>query len=344
MVLIDKMMMDDNHNDSTGSNTSSGGWDTKMDENHTDTSSPTSSGGRDMSAIVDMLSDDLLSEVLSFLPSGSFLPMAHVCKAFGRGWLLLEDKETEKQWQKCRHNIIPGHNDNHNKVLRVEHKRIVSTNPFKVGQLYLYDWSHPCYYFDNKVDVDVPSQTGTLNIQLLAYFIRQRWLLQYRSLRRRKLMTKILIMAAQRGDIPGMHYMLFELEPLELRDRLQSHYTWNHREAAAAEAEGNRNIGNVTQATQELCLQMAAAGQLQALHWLLTKALQVTWRNDRDAQAVHEEAVENDHSHVAQYMLLTMTANFTPSQTQKQAAHAQLQSIMNGHGRESFTTNTMEKR
>jgi len=246
--------------------------------------------------LISVLNDDLLCEVLSYSPSGCFFPNAQVCRSFYRCWLKLKNGDAQS--------VKRGENLNHDNSISFK------TNPFQIGQLYMIDWN-----LTNPNTPQLCDEPSALRISLLKHFISEGWLTQSRSLRRRKLLSKLLIQAARRGDIIGMEFLLFHLEPKELSDRLLCYYK---RE------KGRKDI---PEPAQELCLEMAAAGRLHALHWFIS-TLDLTWAERNQSAAVVLEASQNDYHHIADYVLWATDAKINHSPMIRHASLAKLQSLL----------------
>jgi len=182
--------------------------------------------------------------ILTHLPHHSFLPIAHVSRRFHSTWI--EMKHTEA----IQSSPIQNSEDD------AEYR----TNPMSIGNLFNSSW----HAFS-------PMKTNSLNTNLLQYYVENGY-------NNPRLLKKVMLSTASRGDIQGMHFIVMNKYCL-LDD-------------------------------EHICTMAGAAGQLEALKWLrgdlehefcLTidgVKVKCPW----DPTELHREAAENSHDDCVEYV------------------------------------------
>ena len=247
---------------------------------------------------MDSLPDSVLRDILSFLPSKTFLPTCHVSKTFRRVWLSEDASHDDNRKLSAQQlaDISPDRNDRklppvvRNSSMSAAGLRAVwagteSTQAcgydtcrnnadgcsFQCGKTNDENITTPAPPRDKRLTS--PLQIGnlfkypwnkparkSLNAALLQYYVENGWI-QEGSCRMKRVMTG----AAARGDIDGMEF-IFDNDLYEQTDL-------------------------------EICTVAAAAGQLEALKWL-REVRNHPW----DPTEVHRESSENLHDDVMDYV------------------------------------------
>mmetsp|Transcript_10987 Transcript_10987/g.12563 ORF Transcript_10987/g.12563 Transcript_10987/m.12563 type:complete len:211 (+) Transcript_10987:234-866(+) len=112
--------------------------------------------------------DELLSQIISFLPKKSFLPVSNVSKQFHRSWFIsdMRHPEYENNYSFC-----------------------CQTDPLQLGSLYDVHWNASL------------SRQKTLRAPLLSYFVSCGWT-------KSSSFNRLMLEAASRGDVTGMQFMI----------------------------------------------------------------------------------------------------------------------------------------
>lgn len=232
--------------------------------------------------IQDQVPDVVLIQVLSYLPTQSYLPICHVSKQFHHVYL-----ELKRQIKLS--NASSGTSAN----------SIYETNPFAIGNLFQYSW---CDCDPNQNDTSLKKQ-NQLNLKLLSYYVMNGFGggsthktaattaitasgdKGMKGKQDKQALRKVMLQTASRGDIDGMWFMA-QKGFYELND-------------------------------EEICTTAGAAGQLDALMWLRgdkKKAVKSKENDNKDNHEknavvcpwdpteVHREAAENSHDHIIEYV------------------------------------------
>jgi hypothetical protein len=247
--------------------------------------------------------DVALSNILSYITPQSFLPICHVSKRFRLVWIEMHTNNGHMNDNTTRTHT---HTGTHTSTIGYE------TNPLSIGNLFESSW-----FFNN---YDNNSNNG-LNTTLLTYYIQNGFgslvLKNYHTIhnndnndsnnndnsnnnninvnnddaeRGKKMLKKVMLQTASRGDIHGMNYMF-----------INGYFPLND---------------------EEICTTAGAAGKLEALKWLRGEGQvqcegqgKVTTNKDMNCgdnknkiccpwnpTEVHREAAENSHEDIMDYV------------------------------------------
>mmetsp|Transcript_1747 Transcript_1747/g.1941 ORF Transcript_1747/g.1941 Transcript_1747/m.1941 type:complete len:260 (+) Transcript_1747:252-1031(+) len=240
--------------------------------------------------MMDDIPDVVLMNILSFIPSQSFLPICHVSKRFRMAWI-----ELKKAKQKPNGNnstICDGINNSSDQSNpepnNSTNDHIYLSNPFEIGNLFDSPWQ--C---TKSID-NTGKNNNVLNKNLLTYYINNGFgnnsnheneraaPSMNTAATARKKIKKVMLEAASRGDIEGMEYIA-----------IKGYFLIND---------------------EDICTTVAAAGHLDALLWLRGDAKECNNKVhiDKDGEThiicpwnpteVHREAAENSHDHIMEYV------------------------------------------
>mmetsp|Transcript_2385 Transcript_2385/g.3469 ORF Transcript_2385/g.3469 Transcript_2385/m.3469 type:complete len:237 (+) Transcript_2385:2228-2938(+) len=224
---------------------------------------------------MNQIPDVIVSEILSFLPTKSYLPICHVSKRFRSSWIHMKERQQSSTMpnSKC--------ND--------EGDATYHTYPLQVGNLFDTPWNAaPSSSNNSALNYNFKNSNNTLRTSLLEYYISCGWITQQqnndcnkskKNIKRLKklpnlLLRRVLLEAAARGDIEGISFL------------------------------SEKGLYSLQDDAKELCTVAGAAGRIEALRWLREER-NCAW----DAAEVHREASENSELTVMSYVEMNSGAH-----------------------------------
>ena len=129
--------------------------------------------------------DVALINILSYLPSQSFLPISHVSRRFKNVWIQYKDSKND-------------HDDERQRRTSNE------TNPLALGHLFESSW------YSQTTEGKTNQKSNKLNTNLLSYFVSNgygRSSNNFDGEVKSRILKKVMLETVSRGDIDGMWFM-----------------------------------------------------------------------------------------------------------------------------------------